>query len=149
MSINPYEAPQVARNQPAPPPNFRLRIVRVLRDVLIIFGVVFSGGFVTLGIALLADFSRAQFNTALGVTMLLLFTIGFTISGCLAPPGRWRHLLCVAVVVYVTEVIYVVAFRGSARGLATTALWTLAAMIVGGWIVVPVCTTPSAAQVLR
>ena len=47
---------------------------------------------------------------AVAVSNLLLGTVGFTIAGSLAPPGRWRHLGVVAVGAWLTGLINVAFF---------------------------------------
>ncbi|HLY58550.1 MAG TPA: hypothetical protein VKS60_23510 [Stellaceae bacterium] len=89
-----------------------LRILPILRDVLIIFGLTFLSGFV---VGFLFAFRGASgtpaYAVALGLSNLVFGTVGFVISGCLAPPGRWRHLLLVAVGVWLLSLANV-AFMG-------------------------------------
>ena len=69
------------------------------------------GGFV-IGVAS-AEVSQndLRFMIALGLSNILLGIVGFTIAGCLAPPGnRWRHLSLVAVGVWLSGLINVAFF---------------------------------------
>jgi len=80
----------------------------VLRDVAIVFGLTFLGGFVVGFTVSVLRRSGSNYLYAIVVSNLLLGTLGFVISGCLAPPNRWRHLLLVAFGVWLTGLINVV-----------------------------------------
>ena len=89
-----------------------IRILPILRDILIVFALTFVGGFVVGFIfATQGAYGTSSYAVALGLSNLLLSTVGFVISGCLAPPERWRHLLLVAVGVWLLSLINV-AFMG-------------------------------------
>jgi hypothetical protein len=78
--------------------------------VAIIFILTAMGGFVA-GVATGGP-SRDAHRSMLAIVAsnLLLGTLGFTISGCLAPPGRWRHLLLVAAGAWLASLINVAFF---------------------------------------
>ena len=46
----------------------------------------------------------------LGIANLLMGSIGFAIVGCLAPGPRWRHLTIVAIGLWLTSIVNVIAF---------------------------------------
>jgi len=53
----------------------------------------------------------AQFGLAIAVSNLIFEIVGFTISGCLAPPGRWHHLALVALGAWLVSIFNVVFFN--------------------------------------
>ena len=96
--------------QPPPPPEQRVRFGPIVRDVIIVWVLTAMGGFVA-GVATGGPQRDAQrFMAAVMVSNLLLGTVAFTIAGCLAPPGRWRHLAFVALGSWLTSLINVVFF---------------------------------------
>ena len=97
--------------QPPPPTEQRVRVGPIIRDVVIVWVLTAMGGFVA-GVATGGPERDAQrFMLAVAASNLLLGTVGFTIAGCLSPPGRWRHLSVVAVGVWLAGLINV-AFVG-------------------------------------
>jgi hypothetical protein len=66
----------------------------VARDVVIVFVLTFLVGFVVRLSGASPDF------VAIAVSNLFLGVVGFTISGCLARGNRWRHLLLMAIAVW-------------------------------------------------
>ncbi len=74
-----------------------IRWKALVRDVIIIFVLTGLGGFV-LGIAAAGgDIPMA----AIGWANILFSAVGFTISGCMAKRQRFRHLLHVAIAVWI------------------------------------------------
>jgi len=101
-----------------PPPNTEppaqtdqgMRVGPIIRDVVIVWVLTAMGGFVA-GVATGGPQRDAQrFMLAIAASNLLLGTVGFTIAGCLAPHGRWRHLCVVAVGVWIAGLINVAFF---------------------------------------
>ena len=80
-----------------PPTEQPVRIGPIIRDVVIIVALTAIGGFV---IGLAGSLNSQRGMLAIIASNLLLGTIGFIISGCLASGNRWRHLVYVAVGVW-------------------------------------------------
>lgn len=103
----------------------------VIRDVIIIWILTFIGGFIV-GIinGLFDGFSIV--STIAAATNVLLSIVGFAISGCLAPPRRWRHLIFVAVGVWVTSFINVVLGDSLSHWFLGGLVMVVISMPVGG-----------------
>lgn len=86
--------PIVPPPQPADQP---VRVGPILRDIAIIVGLTFIGGFV---IGLAGSYRSPRGMLAIAASNILLGTVGFVISGCLAPGNRWRHLAYVGLGVW-------------------------------------------------
>ena len=71
--------------QPPPPAEQRVCVGPILRDIVIIVALTFIGGFV-IGLAVAPTSSRGML--AIAASNLLLGTVGFVISGCLAVRNR-------------------------------------------------------------
>lgn len=95
-----------------PPIALGVRIGLIVRDVLIVYVLTYMGGFVVgvaTGDGLQVDAQKAEL--ALVAATILFGTVGFTIAGCLSPPGRWRHLGVVGVVCWLCSGLINVAFN--------------------------------------
>jgi hypothetical protein len=79
----------------------------IIRDVVIVVVLTGIGGFV---IGLSGGLRSSTGMIALAVSNLLLGTIGFIISGCLARENRWRHLWIVALGVWIFGIVNIVFF---------------------------------------
>ena len=96
--------------QPPPPTEQRVLVGPIVRDVLIVWVLTALGGIVA-GIATGGPTQDTQrFMLAVAAANFLLGTVAFTIAGCLAPAGRWRHLALVAVGAWFTSLVNVVFF---------------------------------------
>lgn len=81
---------------------------RVGRDVLII---IVLQGVVAIALGVSMGLSRdSQFPVWVAAFAALAYIIGFAISGCLAPPGRWRHLGFVAAGVWLLNMVVIAFF---------------------------------------
>ncbi|WP_076789663.1 DUF4339 domain-containing protein [Chlorobium sp. KB01] len=79
----------------------------VIRDVIIVAVLTAIGGF-AVGLASgRADMSSPGFVLGLAASNTLLGSVGFIIVGCLAKGNRWRHLLHVAVGVWLVGLLNV------------------------------------------
>lgn len=121
--------------QPPPPPTEqRVRIGPIIRDVIIVWVLTAMGGFVA-GVATGGPQRDAQrFMFAVMVSNVLLGTVAFTIAGCLAPPGRWRHLGFVALGAWFTSLINVVFFGVTIPQWIGGAIFMVIVMAIGGGI---------------
>jgi hypothetical protein len=94
----------------SPPPTEGIRIGPIIRDVIIVWVLTAMGGMVA-GVATGGrERDPQQFMMAVAISNLLLGTVAFTVSGCLAPPGRWRHLGLVGLGSWITSLVNVVFF---------------------------------------
>lgn len=112
----------------------------ILRDVAIIYGLTFAGGYVAgfaYGMAG-GNTSNAEgqaiFVLVLAVSNLLFGTIGFAISGWLAPPERWRHLSKVGVGLWLTGLINIAVFNVTVIAWIWSAIFIAIAVGLGGGI---------------
>jgi hypothetical protein len=90
-----------------PPTEQPVRVGPIIRDVVIIVALTAIGGFV---IGLTGALTSQRGMLAIMASNLLLGTVGFVISGCLARGNRWRHLAYVAVGVWLFGLINVLFF---------------------------------------
>jgi hypothetical protein len=93
--------------QPPPPLERQVRVALILRDIVIIVALTFIGGFV---IGLAADPTSTRGMLAIAASNLLLGTVGFVISGCLAVGSRRRHLAFVGLGVWIAGLMNVLLF---------------------------------------
>ena len=84
-----------------------MRVGPIIRDVVIIVALTAFGGFV---IGLTGALASQGGMLAIVASNLLLGTVGFVISGCLARDNRWRHLAYVAVGVWLFGLVNVLFF---------------------------------------
>jgi len=80
----------------------RVRLRPILRDVAIIVALTFLGGCIMRAV-------RSSSREML-VANLVLTTVGFVISGCLAVGSRWRHLAYVGLGVWLAGLMNVLFF---------------------------------------
>jgi hypothetical protein len=113
----------------------------VLRDVLGVLLLWFLGGLV----------GRAIGGEANGgfqaVSVIVLMTAGFCVSGCLAKRARFKHLALVAVGVWLISTIVAASSAGGpfVWSLGDFAL-IVAAMLLGGLISLAIVRPPPAAE---
>jgi hypothetical protein len=103
-----------------------LSVGGIIRDVLIVFALTAVGGFV-IGLVEGIRHSGASVDEMvleIAASNLLLGTIGFTISGCLARGSRWQHLGLVALGVWLLSLINV------GMGFTSIVQWFFAAIFV-------------------
>ncbi len=87
----------------------RIRPGPIVRDVIIIFVLTFFGGCMVGASSALKDRDSTQSMLLVGIANFVLGTIGFTLSGVMAPRGnRWLHLLWVALGAWLTGLVNVV-----------------------------------------
>lgn len=104
----------------------------VIRDVLIIFALTFLGGFVA-GFATALAGSAIEFNImAIAVSNVIFMVVGFTISGALAKENRFKHLLHVAIGVWLSSLINVAFFGTTLANWVFSIAFVIIAMGIGG-----------------
>ena len=116
MDNTPPPAPVV----PLPPQDQRLRLGPIVRDAAVISVLTAVVGFVTRDLL------------AAAICNLILAIAGFTISGCLAPSRRWRHLSWVAFGVWLVHFKNVLFFDFSIRQWIGGGLIIAVMMCIGG-----------------
>ena len=84
-----------------------ISIGTIIRDVVIIVVLTAIGGFV---IGLSGGLRSSTGMIAIAVSNLLLGTVGFIISACLAHGNRWRHLWIVALGVWIFGIVNIMFF---------------------------------------
>jgi hypothetical protein len=76
------------------------------RDIAILWGFTFAGGFL---VGLISAGEPESFHKIASlIATALSMTIGFTTVGCLAKGSRWRRLFAVAILVWVSSIINIV-----------------------------------------
>ena len=103
----------------------------IFRDVIILTLLSTLGGFI-IGTAVGPRLNTERALLAAGVAAISLGTVGFTISGCLAPPPRWRHLAFVAIGVWLVGLNNVVWFGSTIGQWLGSSILVAVTMILGG-----------------
>jgi hypothetical protein len=120
--------------QPPPPTEQPVRIGPIIRDVVIVWVLTAMGGFVA-GVAAGGPQRDPQrFMLAVAFSNLLLGSVAFTVVGCLAPPGRWRHLCIVALGAWFTSLINVALFGVTIPQWIGGAIFMAVIMAIGGGV---------------
>jgi hypothetical protein len=103
----------VLQGSPLPPQTReKFRFWAIIRDFLIIQTLTGFGGFV-IGVATGVGPQVGSKSWFAHIVSTFLFgTVGFTISGCLTPYNRWRHLGYVGIAVWLSN-IYLIFFFGT------------------------------------
>lgn len=111
-----------------------MRPLLILRDVLIVWGFTFVGGFVIGFVAGIGRFTPSEFIIAMALNNLLFGAAAFALIGCIAPPGRWRHLFHVALFAWLSTAINIVLFGATVDQWLLSSIAVLIMMGVGGAI---------------
>lgn len=115
-------------------PTVQQQVAPIIRDVAIVWILTFFGGFVA-GFALAGLPGTAQrLASAAAVSNLLFGTVGFTIAGYLAPPGRWRHLGFVVVGCWLAALTNVIFFHFSIHQWIVSVIFLIPMAGLGGVI---------------
>ncbi len=110
----------------------RLRPGPVLRDVAILFGLTFGGGFI-IGVAVGNPSENDRARTAIAISNIIFLIVGFTMAGCLVPAGvRWRHLGLVAVGAWLCGLINVVLYGTTIPLWISSGIFIALLMGIGG-----------------
>ena len=116
----------------AAPATPSLRLGHVIRDIGIIWILTGLAGFV-IGMAA-GNVDSTQSVTALGLANIIFGSIGFAISGSLARSNRWKHLIAVAIGVWLTSFINVFLVGVSVGQWIISIFLVLVMMGIGGLI---------------
>jgi hypothetical protein len=115
-----------------------VHIGAVLRDVVIIWVLTFIGGFIVGFAASIASggqpLDQQKLILAAAISNLLLGTVGFTISGCLAPSDRWQHLIIVGIGTWLTGLLNVFLQTITLTQWLASAFFVALIMSVGGLV---------------
>ena len=123
----------------------KIKWLAVFRDVAIIWALTLIGGFIA-GVAARSAGGAGPPMGALAIANILLGTVGFIISGCLAKTWRFQHLWVVALFVWLTSAVN--AFFG-AFGFTQwllSVLLIIPMMLAGGGISFLFVRTPTSDQ---
>lgn len=89
-----------------------IRYFPVIRDFLVVQGLNGLGGFIV-GVATGGPTENPhRYETAMMWSSILFNLVAFMVAGCLESERRWRHLLWVAILVWLSN-IYLVFFGAS------------------------------------
>ncbi|HKP38046.1 MAG TPA: hypothetical protein VJT71_14410 [Pyrinomonadaceae bacterium] len=127
----PCDQPHLQVVQPPSPAEQPVRIGPIIRDVVIVWVLTAIGGFV-IGFSGGAHSDPQRSQVALIISNFFLGTVAFTISGCLAPPPRWRHLGSVAIGAWLTSLINVLFFHVNIAHWVGSAIFIAIIMGIGG-----------------
>jgi hypothetical protein len=119
--------------------------IAVARDVSIVFGLVLVSSFAA--VQLLELRGEEATPLVIGLSNIFWGTVGFTISGCLAKVQRFRHLLMVAVGLWLVSFVNVVMGLTQAQVWAAGFLLILMMMGLGGGLSYLFVRTPRAEPV--
>ncbi|MBL6751606.1 MAG: hypothetical protein ISP90_13855 [Nevskia sp.] len=110
-----------------------MQLKSVLRDTVIVLGMSLLAGIAAAAALKLGGEAAASRRLlAIAVSNLVFTTAGFCISGALVRVDRFRHLLAVAVLVWLAGAVNLVLAPISVQQWVLSAGFVLAAMAVGG-----------------
>jgi len=107
-----------------------VNIKTVIRDVLIIFGLTYLSGFV---IGLSGAAQGQNFLTAIAIGNIIFSIVGFTISGALARINRFKHLVHVAIGVWLMGLNNIFLVGTSLKTWALSLIFIVITMVIG-WL---------------
>jgi len=96
--------------------------IAVARDVSIVFGLVLASSFAAA--QLIQATGEEVTALVIGLSNIFWGTVGFAISGCLAKVQRFKHLLMVAVG------LWLVSFVNVAMGLTPVQFWAVGFLLI-------------------
>lgn len=106
---------------------------KVLRDALITWLLTMAGGFVIgFGYALSGSPDILNEQMLIGLSNIACTLGGFTVSACLAGPGRFRHLTPVALLLWLSGLLNVALFGFPLAQWAGSIVLIFALMGLGG-----------------
>jgi len=120
------------QKEPRKPPLKPMSPGAIFRDVGIIWGLTLAGGFV-MGISGLRRLDQRACTIASGDSNTLLLFVGFVIIGCLIGRGRWKHLLAVTLILWITNLANILLGMTLSHWLVSLP-FLLAMMGIGGAI---------------
>ena len=98
----------------------------VLRDVVIVWLLTFTGGIVA------ARVGTGPKGPVLVMSNLITGVIAFTFIGCLTPVRRFRHLIVVAFAAWLSGLLNVVVFHNPVAAWMVSIVYLTIVMVVGG-----------------
>lgn len=119
---------------PEMPISGQIRPLLILRDVAIVWAVTFVGGFAVGIYAGVAQLDPGQLLIAIALANLGFGTVAFAIIGCIAPPGRWPHLLLVALFTWLSSAVNIILIGATVPQWIGGSIATLIMMGLGGAI---------------
>jgi FtsH-binding integral membrane protein len=122
----------------------RIRLLKVLRDVVAIFVLTFLWGFAVSVASNLAPQARL-FLAARVIGTFAILVLGFAASGILSPEKRWRHLSLVAAGLWIVGVMHAVIAGGNTSRSAGLPFLIAIATGIGGGLSVLVKRKPNKA----
>jgi hypothetical protein len=117
-----------------PPPEERVRIGPIIRDVIIVWILTAMGGIIAGAATGGPQQDAPRFMVAVAISNFLLGIVAFTIVGCLAPFRRWQHLAFVALGAWFTSLINVALFGVSIPQWIGAAVFMANITAIGGGI---------------
>jgi len=117
---------------------------KIARDVAIIIALTFLGGFV---IGLAGPSDPGRFALAIAVSNILFMTAGFTLSGALAKTDRFKHLLKVALGVWLFSLVNILLGISNLVQWAFALIFILLAMGLGGGLSFAFVRVPKASGI--
>jgi hypothetical protein len=106
-----------------------MNLKAVIRDVLIIFALTYLSGFV---IGLSGAAKGANYLAAIAIGNIIFSIVGFTISGALARTNRFKHLVQVALGVWLLGLINIFLVGTTIKAWALSVIFIVIAMGIGG-----------------
>jgi hypothetical protein len=100
----------------------------IIRDVVIIWLLTGIGSFI-IGIATIGS---KMPMVAIALSNIILGVIGFCISGCIIKDNRWKHLIIVAVFVWLTSLFNIIFLQASFSNWLFSIIIIFIMMAVGG-----------------
>lgn len=103
----------------------------VIRDTVIILCLIFIGTFILVSIARAAGAQKLPVN-AIAALNILLGAIGFTISGVAVKVNRFKHILKVALGVWLVGSVNVIFLQTTIVQWLSSIFFILIMMVIGG-----------------
>ena len=110
--------------------NEGLKPVAIIRDIALLWVLTLAGGFIAGFASAGSDLSRRAM--AIAISNVLFSIIGFVVVGCLVGGRRWKHLLVVTVILWLTSLINLIFGIGLRQWLISLPVLLILMGIGGG-----------------